>query len=102
MVKAVKDFSGRERFKCLKCGSMLSSKCYIREHMKIHTGDKDFKCEQCGKAFRNNFMLKVSQYFSHLLLIPYLFLFSTIGVTKSSCSGRNEGFKATYVIVVIL
>ncbi|PSN58495.1 hypothetical protein C0J52_00815 [Blattella germanica] len=58
LVKIVKDETGKERFKCLKCGSLLSHRTYIKEHMKIHTGDKSFICIICNKAFRNNYLLK--------------------------------------------
>ncbi|KAJ9594207.1 hypothetical protein L9F63_014367, partial [Diploptera punctata] len=35
MVKVVmEEMTGKERYKCLKCGSLLGSKCYIKEHMK--------------------------------------------------------------------
>ncbi|KAJ4442888.1 hypothetical protein ANN_04481 [Periplaneta americana] len=52
------------RYKCLKCGSVLARKYYIKEHMKIHTGDKSFVCTVCDRGFRNNYMLK-SHMFVH-------------------------------------
>ncbi|PNF40887.1 hypothetical protein B7P43_G15380, partial [Cryptotermes secundus] len=59
LVKPVEDeTTGKVRYKCLKCGSLLSHKHYIKEHMKIHTGDKSFACSTCDRAFRNKYMLK--------------------------------------------
>jgi DNA-directed RNA polymerase subunit RPC12/RpoP len=68
MVKPVEDkTTGKVRYKCLKCGSLLSHKQYIKEHMKIHTGDKSFACSTCNRAFRNKYMLKVLLMLLHSL-----------------------------------
>lgn len=53
------DCSKETRFACAKCNKTFAQKSYIKEHMKIHTGEKPYQCTDCGRCFRNNYMLKV-------------------------------------------
>lgn len=48
---------GNNKTKCEECGKVLSIR-YLQEHMKIHTGNKDFQCAACGKQFVSRERLK--------------------------------------------
>lgn len=47
---------------CKVCGKYLKTKEYLREHMKIHTGEKPFQCNLCSKSFPNKRALKLHQH----------------------------------------
>ena len=43
--------SGEKPFKCETCGVQFAEKSALSRHLKIHTGEKQFKCETCGVQF---------------------------------------------------
>lgn len=48
---------GNNKTKCEMCNKVLSIR-YLQEHMKIHTGNKEFQCATCGKQFVSRERLK--------------------------------------------
>uniref|UniRef100_A0A1A9ZCM0 C2H2-type domain-containing protein n=1 Tax=Glossina pallidipes TaxID=7398 RepID=A0A1A9ZCM0_GLOPL len=47
-----------DRFKCLPCDKIFSSRCNLKQHNKIyHFGAVPYRCEECGKRFPTNAIL---------------------------------------------
>ncbi|KAG8438272.1 hypothetical protein GDO86_008820 [Hymenochirus boettgeri] len=46
---------------CPMCRKELASKCSLRKHMLIHSGDKPFNCSDCGAAFRHKSNLQIHE-----------------------------------------
>ncbi|XP_076042861.1 uncharacterized protein LOC143026419 [Oratosquilla oratoria] len=48
-----------ERVPCKECGKTFSCNANLRDHMRLHTGERPFVCEECGMSFaqRSNWRL---------------------------------------------
>jgi len=43
---------GIKEFQCEVCSVQLSTKHYLKEHLRTHSQDRPIKCEICGKTFQ--------------------------------------------------
>lgn len=48
---------GNNKTTCAVCNKVLSHR-YLHEHLKIHSGNKEFQCSTCGKTFVSKERLK--------------------------------------------
>uniref|UniRef100_A0A1I8HR99 Protein krueppel n=1 Tax=Macrostomum lignano TaxID=282301 RepID=A0A1I8HR99_9PLAT len=49
------------KFKCQECGKAFKFKHHLKEHVRIHSGEKPFMCQSCGKRFSHS-----GSYSSHM------------------------------------
>lgn len=49
------------RFKCEQCGKAFKFKHHLKEHIRIHSGEKPFECTNCRKRFSHS-----GSYSSHM------------------------------------
>ncbi|XP_077322506.1 uncharacterized protein LOC143956211 isoform X1 [Lithobates pipiens] len=48
-------------YSCSECGKSLKTKCELRVHQRIHTGEEIFSCSECEKLFTAESQLKKHQ-----------------------------------------
>ena len=53
--------SDLRKFKCTECGKAFKFKHHLKEHTRIHSGEKPFECPNCGKRFSHS-----GSYSSHM------------------------------------
>lgn len=51
----------QRKFKCEECGKAFKFKHHLKEHCRIHSGEKPFKCKHCEKRFSHS-----GSYSSHM------------------------------------
>lgn len=49
---------GKKDYCCNNCGKTFASSLYLRQHAKTHTGEKKYKCDLCGKMLGSRGSLK--------------------------------------------
>ncbi|KAM9851122.1 zinc finger E-box-binding homeobox 2-like isoform 2-T2 [Aulostomus maculatus] len=55
------DATGNRKFKCSECGKAFKYKHHLKEHLRIHSGEKPYECSNCKKRFSHS-----GSYSSHI------------------------------------
>ncbi|XP_054642885.1 zinc finger E-box-binding homeobox 2-like [Dunckerocampus dactyliophorus] len=59
--KILNDVAGNRKFKCSECGKAFKYKHHLKEHLRIHSGEKPYECSNCKKRFSHS-----GSYSSHI------------------------------------